>query len=101
MEKLKLEQYVVMANSGDEKYIGKIMQRLNKDVTLQETREIDYALSKINNPKSIEMIKLFLFEGTQIQRNYAALYFGRLHEYLILREAYDLGLIDEIQAFSR
>ena len=39
--------------------------------------------------------------GTQIQRNYASLYFNRLGERDIVREAYALGLIDEIQAFAR
>ena len=43
----------------------------------------------------------YLFHGTQIQRNYCTLYFGRRGEYLIVRKAYDAGIIDAKQAFSR
>ncbi len=97
----ELDNYVVKANQGFTEYVKNIMDKLNADMTLEESRQLDYALSKITLPESVEVIKDYLFSGSQIQRNYAALYFGRIHEYIILREAYDQGLIDEKQAFSR
>ena len=45
--------------------------------------------------------KYYLFNGTQIQRNYACLFLNRLGEREPVKEAFEQGLIDEIQAFSR
>lgn len=97
----ELKKSVKLANQGDQNSVRKIMDNLNENMTLQESRELDYAIGQIEHKDSVEVIKEYLFHGSQIQRNYAALFFGRIHEYFILREAYDLGLIDAKQAFSR
>jgi len=81
--------------------VDRLVSLLSESMTFKESREVDYALGYINSEEGMEKIKYYLFNGTQIQRNYCALYFGRIHQYKVLREAYDLGLIDEIQAFSR
>jgi hypothetical protein len=39
--------------------------------------------------------------GTLIQRNYASLFLNRLGEWEPVKKAYELGLIDEVQAYSR
>lgn len=96
-----IEQYIRLAQQGTKESIDKIMMDLNENMTLAESRYIDYALSYVDSSEGMETMKYYLFHGTQIQRNYCALYFGRLHEYFILREAYDKGLIDDKQAFSR
>lgn len=101
MAQTKSEQWISFAKEGTKETIGKIMISLNENMSLAESRSIDYALSYVNTVEGFDAIKFYLFHGTQIQRNYAALYFGRLGEYPILREAYDMGLIDEKQAFSR
>lgn len=101
MKENKLSHYIELAKIGDEKSIEILMSGLNQEMTLKESRELDYALSFITKKESMDVLKKYLFEGSQIQRNYAALFFGRNHEYILLREAYDLGLIDEKQAFSR
>lgn len=101
MMSTELDEYVKRANEGCTESVRKIMDKLDSDMTLEASRQLDYALSKITLPECVEVIKEYLFHGSQIQRNYAALYFGRIHEYFILREAYDKGLIDEKQAFSR
>lgn len=96
-----IEKYVNLAKQGTKDSIETIMIDLNERMTLMESRCIDFALSHVDTVEGIDTIKYYLFHGTQIQRNYCALYFGRIHEYYILREAYDMGLIDEHQAFSR
>lgn len=95
------EKWIDLAKQGTKESIDKIVINLNENMTLAESRAIDLALSYVDTPKGIETMKYYLFHGTQIQRNYCALYFGRIHEYPLLREAYDKGLIDEKQAFSR
>lgn len=101
MIETRLEKLIQLARQGTKEAIENIMINLDLETTLQETREIDYALSQVESEEGIESIKYYLFHGTQIQRNYAALYLGRVHDYVILREAFNMGLIDEIQAFSR
>lgn len=101
MNQTCLEIWVRFAVQGTKGSIEKIMENLNKNMTLKESRELDFALSHVDTKEGFQTVEFYLFHGTQIQRNYAALYFGRLHEYVILRKAYDFGLIDEIQAFSR
>lgn len=101
MEQTLLQYYISLAKAGTSGSIDEIMSHLNADMSLGESKFIDYALGLADNGESINRIEWYLFHGTQIQRNYCALYFGRRGEYLIIRKAYDAGLIDEKQAFSR
>lgn len=95
------EYWIKLAKQGTKDSVEEILNNLNEKMTLAESRYLDFALSHVNTPEGFDTIKYYLFNGTQIQRNYCALYFGRIHEYFILREAYDKGLIDDKQAFSR
>lgn len=97
----QLEQWIRLAQNATRESVDEIMKTLDSKASLKTTREIDYALSQVETEDGIDAIKYYLFHGTLIQRNYSALYFGRIHEYFILKEAYEMGLIDEIQAFSR
>lgn len=101
MEQSILQRYIGLAKEGTKTSIGMIMARLNKNMTLAESKIIDFALSNVESGEGIGVMEHYLFNGTQIQRNYCALYFGRRGEYLIIRRAYDAGLIDAKQAFSR
>ena len=96
-----LQRYIGMAKEGTKTSIGEIMKHLNADMTLAESKIIDFALSHVESGEGLKAMEHYLFRGTQIQRNYCALYFGRRGEYLIIRKAYDEGLIDAKQAFSR
>ena len=96
-----LQFYIGLAKKGTKESIGEIMKHLNQSITLAESKFIDFALGHIDNEEGIKIMEGYLFHGTQIQRNYCALYFGRRGEYLIIRKAYDEGLIDAKQAFSR
>lgn len=97
----RLEFYVGLASAGTEASIGDLMGHLNEGMTIAESKFIDYALGLVCGDEGVRTIKHYLFHGTQIQRNYCTLYFARRGEYPIVREAYDLGLVDAKQAFSR
>ncbi|SMC82683.1 hypothetical protein [Papillibacter cinnamivorans] len=96
-----LQYYISLAKEGTKTSIGEIMKHLNKSMTLAESKFIDFALGHVDTEEGVKIMEHYLFHGTQIQRNYCALYFGRRGEYLIIRRAYDEGLIDAKQAFSR
>ena len=89
------------AESGTAKDIDFIMSKLSDESNLAETKFVDFALGLVTNPHGFEQIKHYLFNGTLIQRNYASLYFNRLGEWKYVKEAYEMELIDETQAFAR
>lgn len=96
-----LDYYVGLAKEGTSTSVDSMMKHLNKSVTIGESKLIDYALGLLTTQAGFDRMEHYLFHGTQMQRNYCALYFARRGEYLLLRKAYDAGLIDAIQAFSR
>ena len=84
--------------------IDLIMKDLNENMTFADSRFIDYALGLVRSTEGVERIKHYLFKGTQTQRNYSTLFFNRRSEkgdWDIVKKAYMMGLIDEIQAFSK
>lgn len=95
------EYYIKLAKAGSPESIAEIMKDLNLEMTIMEAKFIDFALGYVDTPEGFEVMKKYLFHGTQVQRNYCTLYFSRRGEYMIVREAYDKGLIDAKQAFSR
>lgn len=101
MSETLLQFYIRLANVGTRSSIDEIMRHLNKGMTLAESKFIDFALGTIETDEGQRTMEHYLFHGTQIQRNYCALYWGRRGEYLLIRKAFDQGLIDEKQAFSR
>lgn len=101
MSKTLLQKYIELAKEGTAESIAGIMADLTLETPIVETKYIDFALSYINSEEGLSVMEEYLFKGSQIQRNYATLFFARLGEYLIIRKAYDMGLIDQKQAFSR
>lgn len=97
----KLQYFIDLANKGRFEHVDILMHHLSHQSDLATTSFIDFALSRVNNKEGINRIKYYLFNGTLIQRNYASLYFNRLGEWEFVKKAFDKGLIDEIQAFSR
>jgi len=97
----QLKVFIEKAEIGTADDIDYIMRNLNNESTLAVTKFVDYALSLVTNPEGFERIKQYLFNGTLIQRNYASLYFNRLGEWEYVKEAYEKGLIDKIQAYAR
>ncbi len=101
MKTSSLQNYINMALEGTQDSVVQILNELNSELTIEKSKYIDYALSHVSSEEGIDTLKYYLFHGTQIQRNYCALYFGRIGEYPLIREAFDQGLIDAKQAFSR
>lgn len=96
-----LRQLIELAMNGSMQDIDEIMAFLNPQSKLATTRFVDFSLSLVNTKEGKKRIEFYLFHGSQCQRNYASLYFNRLDEWETVKKAFDLGLIDEIQAFSR
>lgn len=86
---------------GNREDILFVISLLNSEVDLPTTRAIDFYLGMVDKPEGISVLKEYLFEGTQIQRNYCTLYFARRNEWTLVNKAFELGLIDALQAYSR
>lgn len=97
----QLKVLIDKAVNGNSEDIDSIMDKLTNDATLAMTRYVDFALSLVETSDGIKHIEYYLFNGTLIQRNYASLFLNRLGEWEPVKKAYEQGLIDEIQAYSR
>lgn len=98
-EKMKeIESY---CKGGKQEDIDHVMEFLDETADIPVTRVVDYYLGTVNTIEGMKRIEYYLFNGTQIQRNYATLFFARINEWRIVNKAYKMGLIDYIQAFSK
>jgi len=97
----QLYDLIIKAENGDPNDVDFIMQNLNSESTFAMTRYIDFSLGLVTNEMGIARIEHYLFNGSQIQRNYSSLFFNRRGDWEIVKKAFQLGLIDEIQAFAR
>ncbi len=96
-----LARFIALAQEGTRASVDALMSNLRPEISIAESKFIDFALSQIATAEGAEAMEHHLFFGTQIQRNYCARYFARLGQYPLLRKAYEEGLIDAVQAFSR
>lgn len=96
-----LRELIIRAESGYQSDIDYIMDNLTYESTFAMTRYVDFALSLVTNQGGINRIEYYLFNGSQIQRNYSSLYFNRRGNWEIVKRAYQQGLIDKIQAYAR
>ncbi|HEX8141239.1 MAG TPA: hypothetical protein VF553_01500 [Pyrinomonadaceae bacterium] len=88
--------FIARGRAGNVSDVDYLMHMLESEPQPAITRLVDYALGLVQTPHGEERIRHYLFEGTQAQRNYAALYFrrmGRKHQPLLL-EAFNQGKID-------
>ncbi len=97
----QLRKLTDLATNGTSDDIDKIMEHLNTDSTFAMTRFADFALSLVESEEGTKRIEYYLFNGSQIQRNYASLYLNRICEWKPVKKAYEEGLIDELQAYAR
>ena len=88
------------ASQGTVSDIDFIMMTLD-NADLPTTRAVDFYLGFVTNREGINRLTHYLFSGTQIQRNYCALFFERKNEWGLINKAYEEGCIDAIQAYSR
>jgi hypothetical protein len=96
-----LDHYINLAGSGTAQSVDSIMNDLNMDVTIAASKIIDYSLGFVRSDEGLKRMAFYLFNGTQMQRNYCAIFFNRRGDWQIVREAYLKGLIDYKQYFSR
>ena len=96
-----LKDYILMAKSGTTADIDSIMCDINMEMSIAVSKIIDYSLSFVESAPGLERMEYYLYHGTQIQRNYCTLFFNRRGDWPIVRKAFEAGLIDAIQAFSR
>lgn len=96
-----LQKYIELAQEGTRASVDEIMAHLNMGMSIAESKIIDFALGNVDSEEGRQAMEHYLFHGTQIQRNYCTLYFIRREEYRLVRQAYELGLIDYLQAFTR
>lgn len=97
----KLKELIDRAAEGGPGDVDYILQHLNNDPSLAITRFVDYSLSFVDSEEGRSRVEYYLFKGTQIQRNYCSLYFNRKGDWAMVKKAFEQGMIDEIQAFSR
>lgn len=93
--------FIALGQRGSPADVDAIMALLLEADSLSTTRLADYALSLVGTRQGRARIEHYLFHAPErIQRNYAALYFKRRGEMTRVRRAFDLGLIDALQAFA-
>ena len=90
-----------MGREGTAANVDIMMESLESDPHSSPHKLIDYTLGLVKTNVGKKRIEYYLFNGTQTQRNYAALYFKRLGEVAVLTEAVKMGCIDRVQAFSK
>ncbi len=97
----RFEEFVAYGTSGSAADVDTLMNALSAGENVASSRLVDYALGLVETSEGQSRIRHYLHEGTQIQRNYAALYFKRRNVIYYLEEAFAAGKIDAAQAFSR
>ncbi|MUG97547.1 hypothetical protein F7734_36575 [Scytonema sp. UIC 10036] len=97
----RYDTFVAMGRTGAASDVDTLMESLENDQNSATFKLVDYTLGLVNTPQGKERIQHYLFNGTQRQRNYAALYFKRLGAKDILASAVKQGCIDRVQAFSK
>ena len=71
------------------------------NMSIAASKIIDYSLSFVKSDDGLSRMEYYLFNGTQMQRNYCTLFFNRKGAWPIVKLAFEKGLIDATQAFSR
>lgn len=97
----RLRDFTRRGQAGQAADVDFLMTQLENDGGVKTRKLVDYALGLIETRAGFAEIRRYLFEGSERQRNYAALYFKRRGQVRLLRRAVKAGLIDTEQAFSR
>ena len=97
----RYNEFIARGNSGKKEDVDMLMLELVARDDLVTSRLVDFALSQVTTKEGRERIKHYLFNGSQIQSNYAALYFKRKGSIDLLDEAVSLGKIDREQAYAK
>ncbi len=95
----RMQLFAALGRSGAAADVDRMMSHLHARSDFTTTKLVDYGLTLVTAPQGVARIHHYLFNGTQIQRNYAALYFKRNRDMAPLHAAVAQGMIDEIQAY--
>jgi hypothetical protein len=93
--------FVAWGISGSIEDVDRLMDALAMNDDLATTKLVDYALGLVDTREGRARLSYYLFNGTQPQRNFAALYFKRRGLVDLLDEAVARGMIDKTQAYSK
>ena len=96
-----LSYFEKRAKSGSTSDIDFIMNQLNDEDDMCTAKIADYSLGLVTTQKGINRIKFYLFNGSTIQRNYAAVFFKRIGNKELLDAAVSAGLIESELAYSK
>ena len=99
-----LERYTAftaLGAAGTPGGVDMLMNALAEQDDLATSRMVDFALSLVETRAGRERLRHYLFHGSPIQRNYAALYFKRRGYVDLLEEAVAQGKIDSLQAYLK
>lgn len=99
--KNRFDLFERLGQTGTAANVDIMMESLECDPSSSPHKLIDYTLGLVRTSAGKKRIEYYLFNGTQIQRNYAALYFKRLGEISLLAKAVEMRCIDRVQAFSK
>lgn len=97
----KTKEIKELCETGTSEAIDRVMEFVNDDVDIPTTKIVDYYLGTVDKIEGMKRIEYYLFNGTQIQRNYSTLFFVRIDDWILVNKAYKMGLIDYIQAYSK
>lgn len=97
----KTKEIQELCQKGTAEAIDKVMDYLDETTDIPTTKIVDYYLGTVDTLDGMKRIEYYLFNGTQIQRNYSTLFFVRINDWRLVNKAYKLGLIDYIQAYSK
>jgi pimeloyl-ACP methyl ester carboxylesterase len=90
--------FVALGTSGRKEDVDQLMIILTTGDDLATLKLADFAIGLVHTADGSERIKHYLFNGSEKQRNYAALYFKRRGNGLVLGDALAKGVIDSKQA---
>ncbi len=97
----KSREIQALCARGSPEDIDAVMRYLDDEADLPTTKVVDYYLGTVNGIEGMRRIEWYLFNGAQIQRNYATLYFARMDDWKLVNKAFRMGLIDYRQAYSK
>lgn len=97
----RFDEFIAWGAAGMPEQVDRLMSALDAQGDLATTKLVDYALSLVSTPEGIARLEHYLFDGSGIQQNYAALYFKRKGKMDLLEQAFAAGKIDAIQIYAQ
>lgn len=97
----RYDTFRALGQSGTGADVDTLMHTLHIETDFATSRLVDFALGLVDTGEGVGRLRHYLFHGTPVQRNYAALYFKRRGHILLLDEAVAQGRIDAVQAYSQ